>query len=114
MCSIQSGGGDFGQRLECSRALFSREGADCEPRRLLRQRLRHCGMRMPQACNRDAREEIDVGVAVGVGEGRAFAVVECEACEQGNSLTAWRDIFLFEVEDLFRLGSWTSSLNRRG
>ena len=34
---------------------------------------------MTEAGDGDAREEIDVGVAVGVGERRAFAVIECEA-----------------------------------
>ena len=67
---------------------------------------------MPEARDRDARKEIDVGVAVGVGERRAFAMIECEAGEQRNSLAAGRDIFLFEVEDLFRLGSWNSCLDR--
>ncbi len=37
---------------------------------------------MPEARNGDAREEIDVGVAVGVGERRAFAVIERETGEQ--------------------------------
>ena len=105
MCAIQSGGRDFGERLERRRALFGREGADCQPRRLIRQRLRHPRMRMTKAGDRYSREKIDVGVAVGVGEGRAFAMIECETGEQRDSLAAGRDIFLFEVEDLFRLRS---------
>ena len=67
---------------------------------------------MAEARDGDAREEIDVGVAVGVGERRAFAVIERETGEQRDSLAAGRDIFLFEVEDLFRLGSWNSCLDR--
>src|SRR5258707_4792126 len=111
MCTIQSRGRDFGQRLERRGALFGRERADSQPRRLLRERLRHSRMRMAEACDRDARKKIDVGVAVGVSERRAFAMVECEAGEQRDSLAAGRDIFLFEVEDLFRLGSWNGSLD---
>ncbi len=37
---------------------------------------------MAEAGDRDAREKIDVDVAVGVGERRAFAMIECEAGEQ--------------------------------
>src|ERR1700722_3183388 len=111
MRAIQSGGRDFGERLERCRALLGREGTDCQPRRLMRQRLRHPRMRMAQACDRYAREKIDVSVAVGVSEGRAFAVIESETGQQRDSLAAWRDIFLFEVEDLFRLGSRYCSLD---
>ena len=60
---------------------------------------------MAQASDRYAGEKIDVGIAVGVGQGRAFAVIECETGEQRDSLAPRRDIFLLEVEDLFRLGS---------
>ncbi len=67
---------------------------------------------MTEAGDGDARKEIDVGVTVGVGERRAFTVIECETGEQRDSLAAGRNIFLFEVEDLFRLGSWNSCLNR--
>src|SRR5580693_65154 len=112
MRAIQPGGRDFGERLERGRALLGREGADRQPRRLIRQRLRHSGMRMSQACDRDTREKIDVGIAVGVGQGRAFAVIECETGEQRDSLAAGRDIFLFEVEDLLRLRSRYCSLDR--
>src|SRR5580704_4745166 len=112
MGTIQPGGRDFGERLERGRALLGREGADRQPRRLIRQRLRHSGMRMSQACARDTREKIDVGIAVGVGQGRAFAVIECETGEQRDSLAAGRDIFLFEVEDLLRLRSRYCSPDR--
>src|SRR6202795_2123789 len=105
MRAIQSGGRDFGERLERRGALLGREGTNCQPRRLMRQRLSHPRMRMTKACDRNAREKIDVGVTVGVGEGRAFAVIESETGQQRDSLAAGRDIFLFKVEDLFRLGS---------
>ena len=70
-------------------------------------------MRMAQARDRDAREKIYVGIAVGVGESRAFAMVEGEAGQQRNPLAAGRDIFLFEREYLFRFGSRNSGLDRR-
>ena len=112
MCALESRGRDFAQQLERRRALLGREGADHQPRRLIRQRLRQSGMRMAKACDRDAGEKIDVDVAVGVGERRAFAVIEGDTGEQRDALAAGRDIFLFEVEDLLRLGSGNCSLDR--
>ena len=112
MRAIQSGRRYFGERFERRSALFGREGADSQPRRLMRQRLRQSRMRVAQACDRYTREKIDVRISVGVGEGRAFAVIECETGQQRDSLAAGRDIFLFEVEDLFRLGSRYCSFYR--
>ena len=66
---------------------------------------------MTEARDRDTREKIDVGVAVGVGQRRAFAMVECEAGEQRDPLAAGRDILLLEVEDLFRLRSGNGCLD---
>src|ERR1035437_6793721 len=106
MCAVESRGRDFGQKLERRRALFGGKRADYQPRRLMRQRLGESRMCMAEARDRDARKEIHVGVAVGVGKRRAFTVVEGEAGEQRNSLAAWRDILLFGVEDLLRLGCW--------
>jgi hypothetical protein len=68
-------------------------------------------MRMTQAGDGDAREEIDVGVAVGVGERRAFAVIERDAGEQRNPLAPGRDVALLGVEDFFRLGTGDWSLD---
>src|SRR5258708_3668825 len=112
MRAVQSGGRYFGERLEGRGALFGSEGTYSQPGRLMRECLRHPRMRMAEACDRYTCEKVDVGVAVGVGEGRAFAVIECEAGEQRDSLASGRDIFLFEVEDLFRLGSRYCSLDR--
>ena len=47
----------------------------------MRESLRECGMPMAEARDRYPGEEIDVGVAVRVGERRAFAVIECDAGE---------------------------------
>src|SRR6202030_4014468 len=101
-----------GERLERRGAFFGSERANCQPRRLMRQRLRHPRMRMTKAGDRYTGEKIDVSVAVGVGQGRAFAVIECETGQQRDSLAAGRNIFLFEVEDLFRLGTRYCSLDR--
>ena len=68
---------------------------------------------MAEARDRDAGEKIHVGVAVGVGKRRAFAVIERDAGEQRNSLAARRDILLFGVEDLLRLGAWNRGLDCR-
>jgi hypothetical protein len=79
----------------------------------MRQRLCEYGMPMAEARDCDAREEIDIGVAVGVGEGRAFAVIECDSSEQRNPLAAGRDIALFGVENFLRLRSRNVSLDCR-
>jgi len=68
---------------------------------------------MAEARDRDSGEEIDVGVAVGVGERRAFAVIECDPGEQRNPLAAGRDIALFGVENFFRLRPRNVSLDCR-
>ncbi len=70
-------------------------------------------MPMAEARDRDSREEVEVGVAVGVGERRAFAVIECDPGEQRNPLAAGRDIALFGVENFFRLGPGNVSLDCR-
>jgi hypothetical protein len=111
MCAAQSRGRDLGQQLERRRALFGRERADHQARRLTRQRLRQCGMRMAEARDPDTGEEIHEGVAVGVGERRAFAVIERDADQQRNPLAPRRDILLFGVEDLLRFGAWNRCLD---
>ncbi|HYR80333.1 MAG TPA: hypothetical protein VEO55_10035 [Candidatus Dormibacteraeota bacterium] len=68
---------------------------------------------MAEARDCDSGEEIDIGVAVGVGERRAFAVIECDPGEQRNPLAAGRDIALFSVEDFPRLGTGDVGLDCR-
>ena len=68
---------------------------------------------MPQAGDCDSGEEIYIGIAIGVGERRAFAVIECDSGEQRNTLAARRDIALFGVENFFRLGPRNMSLDCR-
>jgi hypothetical protein len=70
-------------------------------------------MRMPQARDCDSGEEIDVGVAVGVGERRAFSVIECDPREQRNPLAAGRDIALLGLENFLRLRPRDVSLDCR-
>jgi hypothetical protein len=77
----------------------------------MRQCLRECRMPMTEARDRNSCEKIEVGVAVGVGQRRAFAMIECDAGEQRNSLASGRDIALFGVENFLRLGTWNCSLD---
>jgi hypothetical protein len=77
----------------------------------MRQCLRECRMPMTEARHRNPRKKIDVGVAVGVGERRAFAVIECNSGEQRNPLAPGRDIALFGIENFLRLGTWNCSLD---
>ena len=68
---------------------------------------------MAEARDCDSGEEIDIGVAVGVGERGAFAVIECDPGEQRDSLAAGRDIALFGVENFLRLRPGDVSLDCR-
>ena len=70
-------------------------------------------MPMAETCHRNPGEEIDVGVAVGVGERRAFAVIECDTREQRDPLAPGCDIALFGVENFLRLGTGDVSLDCR-
>jgi len=79
----------------------------------MRYRLGEHRMPMAEARDCDSREEIDIGVAVGVGERRAFAVIECDSGEQRNPLAAGRDIALFGVENFLRLRPRNVSLDCR-
>ena len=111
MCSIKSGRCDLAQQLKRRGALLGRERADHKPRRLMRQRLRKRGMPMAEAGDRYSREKIDVGVAVGVGERRAFAVIERDTGEQRNPLASGRDVALLGIENFLRLGTGNGSLD---
>jgi len=77
----------------------------------MRERLRECRMPMAEARDRYSREKIDVGVAVGVGERRAFAMIECDTGEQRDALASGRDVALFGVENFLRLGTGNGSLD---
>jgi hypothetical protein len=77
----------------------------------MRESLRQARMPMTEARDRDPGEEIDVGVAVRVGECRAFAVIEREAGEQRNPLASGRDVALLGVENFLRLGTGNWSLD---
>ena len=68
---------------------------------------------MAKARDRDACEEIEIGVVVGVGERRAFAVIECDTGEQRDSLASGRDVALFGVENFLRLRPRNMSLDCR-
>ena len=68
-------------------------------------------MPMTETRDRNPGKEIYVGVAVGVGERRAFAVIECDAGEQRNPLASGRDVTLFGVENFLRLGTGNRSLD---
>jgi len=68
-------------------------------------------MSMTETRDRDSRKKVDVGVAVGVGQRRAFAVIECDAGEQRNPLAPGRDIALFGIENFLRLGTGNGSLD---
>ena len=103
---------DFREQLERLGAFRVGERADHQARGLFRERLRQSRMSMAEAGDRDAREEIDVDVAVGIGERRAFAVIDRDSGQQRNTLASRRDIALFGVEDFAGLRPGTGVLIR--
>ncbi len=66
-------------------------------------------MAMAEAGHRHPGEKIHVHVAVNVGQGGAFAVVERDSGQRGNPLAAWREIVLFGREDRTRPGTGNRS-----
>ena len=68
---------------------------------------------MAEARDRHSREEIDIGVAVRIGERRAFAMIERDTGQQRDSLASRRDIALFGVENFLRLRPGNMSLDCR-
>ncbi len=56
-------------------------------------------MAMAKAGHRHAGEKVDIDVAVGVGQGSAFAVIEGDPGQRGNALAARREIFFLLIKD---------------
>ena len=61
---------------------------------------------MAEAGNPDAGNEIDIDVAIGVGQRCTFAMVEREARKQRNSLPSGSDVALFGFKNLLRFRAW--------
>src|SRR5271166_2329447 len=72
---------------------------------LFGQRLRQSGVAVAEGGDRDAGEKVEVGVAVGIGERGAVAMIEGDLGEQRDALAAWRHMALFLVKDCARFGS---------
>src|ERR1700693_6387737 len=77
MCALEAAGRDFAQQFECLGTFGIRQRPNHQARGLMRDRLRQRGMSMPEAGHRDTREEIDVYVSIGVSEGGALAMIDC-------------------------------------
>ena len=105
MSAIEAGGRGLAEHPEGLGALGRGEGADDEPRGLMRERLRECRMAVAEARHGDAGEKINVHVAVDIGERRALAMVEREAGEQRDTLAAGRDMALLVGEQRARVRS---------
>ena len=105
MSAIEAGGRGLAEHPEGLGALGRGEGADDEPRGLMRERLRERRMAVAEARDRDAGEKIDEHVAVDVGERRALAMIERDAGEQRDTLAAGRDMALLVGEQRARIRS---------
>ncbi len=113
MGAPQPGRRRLGQQLESLGALGRGESPHGQTTRLTRQRLRHHRMGMAEARDRHAGKEIQIDVAVGVGQSRARAVIKSESGQQRDPLTARRDIALLALENRAGLGSGDRQRNVR-
>ncbi len=91
-----------GEELEEPRPRFRREAAEGQRLDLPLQRLDVVGMAVPDAADGDARDEVDVLVAVLVDERRALAPSHRQAGVQREGLKARRDVPLLPRHDLPR------------
>src|SRR5258708_11563066 len=105
MSAVESGGRSLGEHPEGWGALGGGEGADDQPRGLMRERLRERRMAVAETRDRDAGKKIDEHVAVDVGERRALAVIERDCGKQRDTLTAGRDMALLLGEQRARFWS---------
>ncbi len=104
MCALELARRDFAQQPKGLGPLARRERPNHQARSLFCDRLGHRRMSMAEAGDRDAGKKIDVGIAVGIGQGGAVAVFEGDSRQQRDPLAARRDIALLVGEDLARFG----------
>ncbi len=104
-----------GDKIEEARPRFGCEAAEGRPFELLPDALHIVGMAVSDAANGDAGDEVEILVAVHVGDGAAFRVVDDDLREERDRLQPWRHSLGLVVED--RLGFGTrhrAPLERRG
>src|SRR5712692_3009264 len=80
-----------------------RKSSHDKTRGLTRERPAQRGMAVAKAGDRYAGIKIEVNVVVGVGQGRAFAMIEGDTGKERNTLAARRDVALFVRKNFARL-----------
>ena len=101
--AVEVAGRDPGNQLDESGAMLRREAADVHPFELFRHLGDVAGMRVAEARDADAGEQIDIAIAVDVPQDRAFAAVHAQLAEKRDTLRARRQVLRLEVEDAPRL-----------
>ena len=104
---------DRGHQLEEARARLGGEAAEGQPLGLALQRLDVVRVAVPDAPHRDARDEIDVLVAVLVPQGRAAAASHGQPRVEREGLVAGRDVARLARHDLARAGPGLARLAHR-
>ncbi len=99
MGAAKPGGRNLGQKLEGLGALRRRESTDRQAFGLPRQGRAHLRMGMAEARDRDTGKEIEENIAVNVGQGCAFAMIEGEAGEQRDTLASGGEDLLLAFKD---------------
>src|SRR5258707_5639077 len=105
MSALEPSGRSLGEHLERLGAFTRGEGADDEPRGLMRECLRERRMAVAETRDRDAGKKIDEHVSIDVGERRALAVIERDSGKQRDTLAAGRDMALLVGEQRARFWS---------
>ena len=101
---FMSPGASSASSLTSTRAMLGGEASDMDLRDLLLHRGNVLRMRIAEARDADARQEIDVPVAVDIEEQRALAMIDADRAKERKALRAGCEMLLLFVEDLTRFG----------
>src|SRR5436309_4064214 len=101
---VQVSGRELREQLDERRTVLGGEAADVNPRDLTLQRRHVAGMRVPETRHPNAREKVDVAVAVHVVQDGALAALDRELAEQRHTLRPGSEVERLEVEQRLRPG----------
>ena len=98
-----------GDEIEELSTRLGREAAERRPFDLLLEALHIVRVAVSYAANRDARDEVEIFIAVHVSDGAALGVVDDDLREESDRLQAGRHRLGFLIEDRFRFRPWHSA-----
>ena len=96
--AIEISGREPRDQLDERGAMLRCEAADVHPLQLLRHFGDIAGVRVAEACDAHAGQQVDVAVAIHVPENRALAAIHAQLAEEGDALCSGREILGLGVE----------------